>query len=145
MTDDSQAFVREVAVVQFDGRAVEVRPLTVHQIISISKPLQQLLPAVEQIQQAIDGDVTVLLALLASHGEPLLDALSEATGIERSALQQTRDLAGLIRLIAEVVKLNLDFFGQQVGQIKAGLQGAPAASDGDGQTPSTALSAQDIH
>lgn len=138
------AFVPEVQQLTFNGNTIEVRPLNVLQTIQISRSLKQVLPALDKLGPLLgdggDGtDVALLVELLADFGEPLTEAVSIATGLPLKDVQSSRDMAGLIGIIAAIVRINTDFFAQQAVPHLAGLRNAAAAS-GAGPMPSPALS-----
>ena len=140
------AFVPEAQPLTFNGQAITVRPLTVLQAIQISRSLKQVLPALDKLAPLLvedggDGaDVALLVELLADFGEPLTEAVAIATGLPLQDVQGSRDIAGLIGVIAAIVRVNVDFFAQQVAPYLAGLRNA-AAANGASPTPSTPSSA----
>ena len=140
------AFMPEVQQLTFNGSAIEVHPLNVLQAIQISRSLKQVLPALDKLAPLLvedggDGtDVALLVELLADFGEPLTEAVAIATGLQLKDVQGSRDMAGLIDVIAAIVRVNTDFFVQQVAPYLAGLRNAAAAS-GAGLTPSIPSSA----
>lgn len=140
------AFMPEVQALTFNGAAIEVRPLDVLQTIRISRSLKQVLPALDKLAPLLadggdDGaDAALLVELLADFGEPLTEAVAIATGLPLKDVQGSRDMAGLIGVIAAIVRVNTDFFVHQVAPYLAGLRTA-AVAGGAGLTPSTRSSA----
>lgn len=145
MTDDVAAWVDPPSrVVAFNGRDVTVQPMTVGQVIAISGSMETVMPAAPRLAalaSEIEGDaipVHLLLALLKDYGDPLKHAISIATGLPQSEIEQSHDFAGLFTLVAAAVALNIDFFRVQVGAYLAALRNAPEAKTStDGPTPST--------
>lgn len=139
------AFVPEAQPLTFNGQAITVRPLTVLQAIQISRSLKVVLPALDSIAPLLAGDLSgddvgLLVQLLADYGEPMTEAVAIATGLPLADVQGSSDMAGLIALIAAVIRGNVSFFAQQVAPYLAGLRNA-AAANGASPTPSTPLSA----
>ena len=140
------AFIPEVQQLTFNGIAIDVRPLDVLQTIRISRSLKQVLPALDKLAPLLDeqGDtqahLELLVELLADFGEPLTEAVAIATGLPLKDVQGSRDMAGLIGVIAAIVRVNTDFFVHQVAPYLAGLRSA-AVAGGAGLTPSTPSSA----
>lgn len=122
-----------------------MQPLAVMQAIQIGRVLKQVLPSLDRLAPLLqDGelsgkDMGLLVELLADYGEPLTEAVAIATGLPLQDVQGSRDIAGLIGVIAAIVRVNVDFFAQQAAPHLAGLRNA-AAADGAGPTPSTPLS-----
>lgn len=148
--DTAAAFIPEAQALTFNGQAVTVQPLAVMQAIQIGRVLKQVLPSLDRLapllQDSEQGDVDVglLVELLADYGEPMTEAVAIATGLPLKDVQGSRDIAGLIGVIAAIVRVNVDFFAQQVAPYLAGLRNA-AAANGAGPTPSTPLSAPGTH
>lgn len=143
------AFVPEVQSLTFNGAAIEVRSLDVLQTIRIIRILKQVLPALPALDKLAplladggdDGaDAALLVELLADFGEPLTEAVAIATGLPLQDVQGSRDMAGLIGVIAAIVRVNTDFFVHQVAPYLAGLRSAVVVG-GAGLTPSTPSSA----
>jgi len=148
--DTAAAFIPQAQALTFNGQPLTVQPLTVLQGIQISRSLKQVLPALDNLAPLLQGgdlggdEVGLLVQLLADYGEPLTEAVAIATGLALEEVQGSRDIAGLIGLIAAVIRINVDFFAQQVAPHLADLRNA-AAANGAGPTPSTPLSAPGTH
>lgn len=148
--DTAAAFIPEAQALTFNGQAITVQPLEVMQAILIGRVLKQVLPSLDRLapllQDSEQGDVDVglLVELLADYGEPMTEAVAIATGLPLKDVQGSRDIAGLIGVIAAIVRVNVDFFAQQVAPYLADLRNA-AAANGAGPTPSTPLSAPGTH
>lgn len=144
--DTAAAFIPQAQELTFNGQPIAVQPLCVLQVIQISRSLKQVLPALDRIAPLLQEgepqgeDLGLLVQLLADYGEPLTEAVSIATGLPLKDVQGSRDMSGLIGLIAAIVRVNTDFFVQQAAPHLAGLREAVAAS-GAGPMPSTPLSA----
>lgn len=145
--DTVAAFTPQSHAVSFNEQTIEIQPLSVLQVIKISRSLKQVLPALDRIAPLLaEGELGVdevglLVQLLADYGEPLTEAVAVATGLALHDIQGSHDMAGLISVIAAIVRVNTDFFAQQAVPHLAGLRSA-AAANGAGPTPSTRLSAQ---
>lgn len=127
--------------VNFDGQRVDVAPLTLQQIIDISRELHGLVPALVPVIDALQSGkdaAAALLGLLGQHGEAMLHVIARSTGVELGALQRTTDLAAVVALAVAIVRVNVDFFGQQASEIGATLA---AVRNGAGKTGSTNSSA----
>lgn len=148
--DTAAAFIPQEEALAFNGRAITVQPLAVMQAIQIGRVLKQVLPSLDRLAPLLkDGelgsdDLSLLVELLADYGEPMTEAVAIATGLPLKDVQGSRDIAGLIGVIAAIVRVNVDFFAQQVAPFLAGLRNA-AAANGAGPTPSTPLSAPGTH
>ena len=144
--DTAAAFIPQAQELTFNGQPIAVQPLCVLQVIQISRSLKQVLPALDRIAPLLQEgepqgeDLGLLVQLLADYGEPLTEAVAIATGLPLKDVQGSRDMSGLIGLIAAIVRVNTDFFVQQAAPHLAGLREAVAGS-GAGPTPSTPLSA----
>lgn len=144
--DTAAAFIPQAETLTFNGQAITVQPLSVMQAIQIGRVLKQVLPALDRLAPLLqDGalggdDLGLLVELLADYGEPLTEAVAIATGLPLKDVQGSRDIAGLIGLVAAVIRGNASFFGQQVAPHLAGLRNA-AAANGASPTPSTPSSA----
>ena len=148
--DTAAAFIPQAETLTFNGQAITVQPLAVMQAILIGRLLKQVLPSLDRLAPLLkDGelgsdDLSLLVELLADYGEPMTEAVAIATGLPLKDVQGSRDIAGLIGVIAAIVRVNVDFFAQQVAPHLAGLRNA-AAANGAGPTPSTPLSAPGTH
>lgn len=144
--DTAAAFIPQAETLTFNGQAITVQPLAVMQAIQIGRVLKQVLPSLDRMapllqEGELEGeDLGLLVELLADYGEPMTEAVAIATGLPLQDVQGSRDLAGLIGLIAAVIRGNVSFFAQQVAPHLAGLRNA-AAANGASPTPSTPLSA----
>ncbi|MDQ3160592.1 MAG: hypothetical protein M3Q51_06160 [Pseudomonadota bacterium] len=153
--ETAQAFIPLQNAVAFAGEEITIKPLSVMQVIQISRAMKQVLPALDRVQELMefhqDGvtetsneEIGLIVELLADYGEPLTEGIAIAIGKPVAFVREANDFAGLFGLVAAVVRINADFFAQQVGPRLAGLRTAAAAS-GDGPMPSTALSAAATH
>lgn len=144
--DTAAAFIPQAETLTFNGQAITVQPLAVMQAIQIGRVLKQVLPSLDRMAPLLKegdvgaADVPLLVELLSDFGEPMTEAVAIATGLPLQDVQRSRDIAGLIGVIAAIVRVNVDFFAQQVAPYLAGLRNA-AAANGAGPTPSTPLSA----
>jgi hypothetical protein len=121
----------EPVKVPFGAGFVALSPLTVGRLPAFARALRPMAGALERLDlEALDA--RGVLDLLADHGEHLLDAVSIATGIERSEIDRC-DHVAIVGLIAGVIKVNADFFGRSLRPLLAQARGLGA---GDGQTPS---------
>jgi len=151
--DTAQAFIPAAASLQFAGEEITVKPLTVMQVIQISRSLKQVLPALDSLQGLLGredalaepgaDEIGLVVSLLADYGEPLTEGIAIAIGKPVAFVRNADDFAGLFSLVAAVVRVNSDFFAQQVGPRLAGLRSAPA--NGGGPMPSTDSAAAITH
>jgi hypothetical protein len=151
--DTAQAFIPATAAVQFAGQEITVQPLTVLQVIQISRTLKQVLPALDQLQVLLGSDgalaepgadeIGLVVSLLADYGEPLTEGIAIAIGKPVAFVHGANDVAGLVALVAAIVRVNASFFAQQVGPRLAGLRNA--AANGDGPMPCTDSAAAVTH
>lgn len=150
-----QAFMPLQNAVAFAGEKITIKPLSVMQVIQISRVMKQVLPALDALQELLefqtDGmpgtsteEIGLLVDLMADYGEPLTEGIAIAIGKPVAFVRESNDFAGLFGLVAAVVRVNADFFAQQVGPRLAGLRSEAEAS-GAGVTPSTPLSAVATH
>lgn len=145
------ALIDSPATVHFHGEDIAIRPLTVMQVIQVSRAFKQLLPALDIMGPLLGGAddalgedaLPAIVELLADYGEPLTEAVALCINKPASFVQDTDDIGGLIALIAAVIKANADFFGQRAGPHLAGLREKLPA--GTGAMPSTPLSAPATH
>ena len=152
--DDAAAFIPTEQVVHFAGREITVRPLNVLQAIKLSQTLKSVLPALDRMQALLASTDTanaapgtdelgIVVELLADYGEPLTEGIAIATATPVAVIHQANDIAGLVTLIATVVRVNADFFARQVAPHLGDLRNA--AAPGAGLMPSTASSAPATH
>lgn len=149
--DGASAFIPNQQQISFNGQLITLVPLTVLQAIQLSRSLKPVLPAIDRVgallgEDGADGvqQTAVLVDLLADYGEALTEGVAVASGVPLQDVQGSNDIAGLIGLIAAIIRINTDFFAQQAAPQLAGLRNA-AAVNGAGVTPSTPLSAPDTH
>lgn len=88
--------------VQFKGRVVEIRPLTVGQIPGVMR-------ALKGIDLASGFNMADVPALLADHGDALIGAVSIAAKLDRAEVESA-EADEFLQLIAAVVEVNTDFF-----------------------------------
>ena len=151
--DSGEAFLTNETIVPFAGERITVKPMTVLQIIQVSRALKQVLPAMDQLQEllgATGGDTEpgakeagLVVSLLADYGEPLTEGIAIAIGKPVDFVRGADDFVGLFALVAAVVRVNAGFFAQQAGPHLAGLLTAVAL--GGGPMQSTASSAPATH
>lgn len=153
--EDGAEFIPQAHTVRFNGEDITVAPLNVLQVIQVSRALKAVLPALDRVQQLLvarDGamaqpgadEIAIVVELLADYGEPLTEGIALCIGKPLDFVRGASDFAGLFALIAAIVRVNVDFFGQQAGPHLAGLRSAVAAH-GDGATPSTPSAAPATH
>lgn len=117
--------------VQFRGRQVVVRPLTVGQLPAFARAIRPIIGQLGTLELSVDG----LLDLIADHGEHVIEAVAVATGVPADDIRQA-GADEMIALVAEVISANRDFL---VGRLPTALQAvarAAAPSPGSGQTHS---------
>jgi len=133
--------------VQFMGRAVEVRPLTIGQIPAVTRLLRGV-----KIGAVFGGDESIadidFMGLIADHGDQMIGAVAMATGMKSDEVERA-DPAEFIELARAIVEVNSDFFIRKVvPQIMASIKGAGAflqakvVAAGIGETPSKHSSEQ---
>lgn len=149
--EDGAEFIPQAHAVRFNDEEITVAPLNVMQVIQVSRAMKAVLPALDRVQALLgtgDGampelgtdEIAIVVELLADYGEPLTEGIALCIGKPVDFVRGANDFAGLFALIAAIVRVNVDFFGQQAGPHLAGLLGA-AAQPGHGPTPSTPSSA----
>lgn len=120
----------------FNGRELQIRPLTVGQLPGFARAIKPISGAIEAIASGKAApDLFTILAMVAEHGEAVVDAVSIATGVARDELMAaTPDQ--LIELAVAAVKVNADFFkGRLTPAILAAVKKAAAPIPGAGPTP----------
>jgi len=142
--EDGAEFIPQTRTVRFSGEDIAVAPLNVLQVIQVSRALKAVLPALDRVQPLLgDGaaaqpgveEVGIVVELLADYGEPLTEGIALCIGKPVDYVRGANDFAGLFALIAAIIRVNVDFFGQQAGPHLAGLRAA--VGNGDGLMPST--------
>lgn len=113
---DLDNLIIEPRVVPFNGRDVAIAPLKVGKIPAIARALKGA---------NITGEIDVL-ALLADHGDGLLEAVSIATGIDKIELEAA-DLDEFAALFRAVIEVNNDFFTRKILPILGGVNVETAA------------------
>lgn len=134
-----ETYIPEVRRPVIGGKAVSVAPLKVRQIPAFARAVS---PAAAAL---FAGDIA---GAIGRHGESLIEAISIATG---EPVEWLGDLEALdfMRLVADVVEVNADFFGRRmapelsalVKRMTTAITGAtpspsssPAVSDGETAT-----------
>lgn len=121
--------------VDFRGRLFHVKPLKVGQLPAFARAIQPLGGVVQGIASGTTSlDASMLLGVVANHGEALVLAINIATGIAVEDLNESTP-DKLIEVVVAVLKVNADFFK---GRLTPAILGAvkkamPAASPGAGQ------------
>jgi len=126
--DDLNTLVPEPVVVEITGNRIEITPLRVGEFPAM---LRAIRPFAEQLAGEPDW-----LALLAGHGESLLDALALACRRPREWVDGL-DLDDALQLVAAVFEVNADFFVQRLApavqhaaaQVNGRLRGAMPSTD----------------
>lgn len=149
--DSGSAFLLETQGLIFNGAPITIAPLGVLKVIRITQVLKRVLPALDSVNTLLGkgdalgiDDTGLIVTLLADYGEPLLEAVAIATDVPLQDVQASTDVAGLVRVIAAIIRINSDFFAQQAAPHLAGLRNM-AVESGDGPTPSTDSSTPGIH
>ncbi len=130
MPDDLDIIEPEQRTVTFGGTEIPVRPLRVGQIPGVTRALRGV---------AIGEDIDIM-ALIAEHGDAVIDAMAIATGMKRAEIEEG-DPAEFIELARAVIEVNADFFIARLGPtIRAAIGTALSlvenVKDGIGATPS---------
>lgn len=119
----------------FKGAQIQIRPLTVGQLPGFARAIKPISGAIEAIATGQAApDLFTILAMVAEHGEAIVDAVSIATGVDKAELMAaTPD--ELIELAITAVKVNADFFkGRLTPAILAAVNKA-VPTPGAGPTP----------
>lgn len=115
-------------VLMVGGKTLAVRPLTIGQYPAFARAIRPLAPA-------LDADEPDWLALVAEHGEALIEAASVATGIGRDDLGRL-DPDEFIEIAAAILAVNMDFFVRRLAPAVKAAEGKILALSGAGLTPS---------
>jgi len=115
--------------VEFAGRKITIKPLTVGKLPAFARTIRPIAGAIDRL-----GSITPveIVGLIADHGETIIKAISIASGIDEQELQDA-DPVTLMTLINPIVKANSDFFRLRL--LLAGKNRSAAASHGAGLTP----------
>jgi len=92
--------------VRFAGSALEILPLKVGQLPGVMRALQGI-----DLAQGLD--TAVLPALIAEHGERIIEAAVIATRVPREEIENA-ELDEFAALLAALIEVNSDFFVQRV-------------------------------
>lgn len=120
--------------VEFNGRALEIKPLTVGQLPAFARAIKPISASVERI--AVGGVLTIesMIDLIADAGDNVIDAVSIASGVAADELRSTTPDQLLI-LAAAAWGVNRDFLsGRLTPSIQAAMKAA-TGTPGAGQTP----------
>jgi len=119
--------------VVFRGKSYVVAPLTVGQIPRFARALKPL-AGVDLLGSLSAADAGTILALVADHGESLIEAVAVATGVPKAEIEAA-SADELIGIAMIVVGVNGDFFSRRLAPaISKALQ---LARSGAGRMPST--------
>lgn len=120
--------------VEFNGRTVKIKPLTVGQIPGFARALRGLVgQSTLEIFSGATTDADKILDLLAFHGDSIIEAVSIGARIPVAEIQESGP-DELIRIAACVLRVNSDFFARRLAPaIAEGMK----ARRGAGQTPPT--------
>jgi len=120
--------------VRFHGRDVEISPLKVGQMPAFTRAIK---PIAGSLTQAVSGggiDAALIIEIMAQ-GEHLVEAISIATGVPTTELNETTP-DELVALASSALKVNGDFFkGRLTPAILAAVKAHQPAMSGDGPTP----------
>ncbi len=136
MSDDLNVIEPATTSATFNGREIQIRPLTVGKLPGFARAIKPISGSIEAIASgAAVPDLFTILAMVAEHGEAVVDAVSIATGVEREELMRaTPDQ--LIELAVVAIRVNADFFkGRLTPAILAAVKKATAPTPGAGLTP----------
>lgn len=137
-----------VAVVEFRGERLEIRPLVLADLPAFSRLVG---PIVAEFfsgshPEWLVNDEVMLDEVLERHGESIIEAAAIATGRSAEFIGGNDSGAELVALARAIVEGNRDFFIRKVRATRARqslAQSLPAT--GDGPTPSTSLSPPVTH
>lgn len=118
-------------LVEINGQIYQVRPLTVGLLPAFTRALH---PAMGSVGALFSGtaDAEQIAAIVAEHGDRLIDAVAIAMRMERATIADL-DLVAFVALLPPVIKVNSDFFVQALRR----AQGMDPAISGTGPTPSS--------
>lgn len=138
MSDDLNVIAPAATAATFNGREIQIRPLKVGQLPAFARAIKPLGGSIEGIATGAQVlGVATILAMVADHGEAVVEAVSIATGVPAAELNDSTP-DQLAELIVLVLKVNADFFK---GRLTPAILGAvnrvaPAiATPGAGPTP----------
>lgn len=110
--DDLNTFFPEIRTETIGGRDIKVPNLKVRQLAAFGRAADPFMPLI------LTGDY---LAVVTHHTDSVCEAVSIATGVETDWLGDL-DPDEMLRLVAAVFEVNLDFFAQRLLPQKAALQ-----------------------
>jgi hypothetical protein len=119
----------------FNGREIQIRPLTVGQLPGFARAIKPISGAIESIATGNSApDLFSILTMVAEHGDKVVEAVSIATGVKaEELLAATPDQ--LIELVVVALRVNADFFkGRLTPAILAAVKKVAAPMPGDGPT-----------
>lgn len=118
------------------GQSIAVRPLTIGQLPRFARAIRPAAPLLAGNEAARDPD---WLALIADHGEALIEAAAVATGIEPKEIEALAP-DEFVLLCGAIFESNVDFFLQRLGpameRASDRIVAATARIPGAGATPS---------
>jgi hypothetical protein len=116
----------------FKGRAIQITPLKVGQLPAFARAVKPIGGAVESMLGSDGVDMGAIMALIADHGESVVEAVAIASGVSVDELNDSTP-DELIELGAVALKVNADFFkGRLTPAILAAVK---KATPGAGLTP----------
>jgi hypothetical protein len=133
---DHDVIAPEPTAANFNGKAIEIRPLKVGQLPGFARAIKPIGGAIEAMATGRAAlDFAGILAIVADHGEAVVDAVSIATGVPKAELNDaTPDQ--LIELVVVVLKVNADFFkGRLTPAILAAVNRVVPATESPGAGP----------
>jgi hypothetical protein len=131
MQDEFSAIDPIATEVTFRGETYRITPLKVGQLPKFARAIKGI--GLDSLAALESGDMTVILELIADHGEQIIDAVATASGISKEAIEGA-ETDEMILLVATVMRVNADFFARR---LLPKLREQGQAMNGAGQTPST--------
>lgn len=123
--------------VEYNGRTIEVRPLTIGQLPGFTRAIKPAMPLLfSNYEELAAKDPAVIMDLVAEHADQLREAVSIAVSVKARDLAEGT-VAEFTELTAAVIAVNLDFFVRRLVPL---VEETAELLSGAGRTPSSASS-----
>lgn len=141
MTDDLDTLEPAGSSVGYNGKRLDLKPVKVGQVPALVRTARPVIDAVLSLESLPDdganGDmVTLVMDLIAEHGDAVFEAASLMSGLPVDELRDG-DIDEFIQLAQALFEVNRDFFAQRLAPLLAGRKAETAPASGAGPTRSS--------
>ena len=113
------------AIVDYAGQPIEIKPLTIGQLPKFVRAVRPVIDALSNLDGLLAGDdaetafLSQAMTLIETHGDELQLAMASAVNVPLDRIAHG-NLIEFVNLVQAVIRVNRDFFGPQIGQLRKG-------------------------